>query len=356
MKKVVFNIILVCFLGTGIVSALPAPVLKVSTKYVNSGNQVELWWKPVPEAIRYEVKKGSDLSFEHAQIKTLQGTRTSFQLYGIPEAEITFYFYVEVVRRGEMRARSNVVTVHVRRGESHKLGAPDGVPILWTISRPHRESTGAFPGSRRRVVSNQAFELGWTTPPRTSGFYLVASKNRAFPCNNIVAVNTDKPFSYQKQRIRNATTYYYRVRATNSYGHTAWSNVATVEVQSTKFDLPPPIAPFLSVDRSTVLPHERYTLNWTSVPEVSGYPYFGYYLYGSESPFFPPRDSTQVFVQDTHRNFTSHSPYGREVNESRTLYYQVRAYTFYSGNEEMNFSDWSNVVQVTFQPKSTSSP
>ena len=81
------------------------------------------------------------------------------------------------------------------------------------------------------AVSRSQINLGWTDNSGNEAGFKIERSTNGRKWGQIGSVGGDVT-SYSDTRVRRNTTYYYRVRAYNAAGHSAYSNVATTTVSA----------------------------------------------------------------------------------------------------------------------------
>jgi len=97
---------------------------------------------------------------------------------------------------------------------SKTVGAPTGTTTLVSAT------AGAGPGNNRNVV------LTWSYAPGgdQTGFTIQRANNPAFT-SPVTTIQVGDISTYNNTGLQRGRTYYYRVRANNAFGWSAWSNV-----------------------------------------------------------------------------------------------------------------------------------
>jgi regulation of enolase protein 1 (concanavalin A-like superfamily) len=176
------------------------------------------------------------------------------------------------------------------------------------------------------VVTNRRIDLSWAdNSSNETAFFLERATNSSFTQNLATTTLSSDATSYQDTSVVPSTTYYYRIRAYNTGGYSAYSDV----VDYTTTAPMPPAAPTSLI--GTVVSSSRIDLSWTDNAS-------------NESAFFIDRATNSSFTQNlatnsVGSNTTSYQDTG--LSASTTYYYRVRA------NNIDGYSGYSNVVNDT---------
>jgi xyloglucan-specific exo-beta-1,4-glucanase len=176
------------------------------------------------------------------------------------------------------------------------------------------------------VVTNRRIDLSWVDNATNETYYFVErATNSSFTQNLATTTLGSNATSYQDTSVVPSTTYYYRIRAYNTGGYSAYSDV----VNYTTTAPTPPAAP--TDLNGTVVSSSRIDLSWTDNAS-------------NESAFYIDRATNSSFTQNlatnsVGSNTTSYQDTG--LSASTTYYYRVRA------NNIDGYSGYSNVVNDT---------
>ena len=176
-------------------------------------------------------------------------------------------------------------------------------------------------------ISSSQINLAWTDNSSNEGGFRIerSTDNVNFTEIATTAVNA---IAYSNTGLAASTTYYYRVRAFNSGGNSAYSNTASATTQASLLPAAPTTLKAVSVSKSQI------NLTWADKSS-------------NEDGFKIERstNATSGFVEiaTTSQNATSYSNTGLAANTR--YYYRVRAFNS-NGN-----SAYSNVANTKTKPK-----
>jgi len=294
--------------NSNVITVLTVPAVPVATAATNiAETSFTANWNSVTgaSAYRLDVSSSSDFSTILTEYDDLSVTGTSRSITGLSGGS-TYYYRVRAHNASGSSANSNVVS----------LLLPPQAPVA-------NAATGIGPN---------AFEINWSLVPGATGYVLDLSTESDFSSfvlgynnvststftgidGNIVVYNDILP----------GVTYYYRLRAVNSAGQSANSNVVSV--------LTAPAAPLATV--GTNVTNSSFTANWNSVPGASAY-----HLDVSTSNSF-----STILTEYDNLSVTGTSTSITGLSAGATYYYRVRASNV-SGS-----SDNSNVVSLLLLPQ-----
>lgn len=168
------------------------------------------------------------------------------------------------------------------------------------------------------AASTSSIALSWTdNASNETGYYVERSPDDS-TWTQIASLSANVT-TYTDSSLASATTYYYRVRAYNAGGDSAYTNVASATTQT-----PPPGVP--TAFTATAVSTTEIDLAWSDNSNQ-----LGFYIERS------PDDSTWTQIAST----TSTSYQNTGLTSSTTYYYRIRAYN--AGGD----SGYANAVSAT---------
>jgi hypothetical protein len=197
--------------ATGSGSAPPAPVASAATSITSSGFTAN--WGASTGATGYylDVSTSSSFSSFVSGYNNLSvGNVTSYAVSGLT-ASTTYYYRVRASNSNGTSGNSNTITV------TTSASAPPA-PVA----------------SAATSITSSGFTANWGASTGATGYYLDVSTSSSFSSfvsgyNNLSVGNVT---SYAVSGLTAGTTYYYRVRASNSGGTSGNSNTITVTTSS----------------------------------------------------------------------------------------------------------------------------
>ncbi len=181
------------------------------------------------------------------------------------------------------------------------------------------------------AVSSTQINLTWTdNATNETGFTIQRATNSAFTGGSLttITLNGANRTSYNNTGRAPSTTYYYRVRAFNANGFSAWSNIASAFTAVAGS----PAAPSSLI--ATAVSPNQINLAWTDNANNET----GFTIQRATNPNFTGTSTITL----NGANQTSYNNTGRAANT--TYYYRVRAFNA-SGP-----SAWSNTASATTPP------
>ena len=218
-------------------AAVPAaPVVKLGNSAA-SGKPV-LTWNAVPGATSYKVYRAASKSGTYSLLGTV--TTTSYTNTGAKEGT-TYYYKVKAANGAGESAYSNVVSGKVV--VTPKPAAP--------VVKIGNSSTSGKP------------VLTWNAVSGATSYkvYRATSQNGTYSLLGTVTAT-----SYTNTGAKAGTTYYYKVKAVNSVGESAYSNVVSGKVKSVT---PKPSAPVVKIGHSAS--SGKPMLTWKAVSGAASY-------------------------------------------------------------------------------------
>jgi hypothetical protein len=177
------------------------------------------------------------------------------------------------------------------------------------------------------TIPGKYIELSWTdNSTDETGFVIERSNNGTTWTHLATTTYASVPFFGDSEAVLTAGTYYYRVRAYNALGYSAYSSSsASVVVE----DVPAPGSPAAPTTLQSYFASSTYFIYWfdNSVDEL------GFQIYKSY-------DGVTFGLY----NASTTGPYFIETNTTPgTYYYKVRAYN------QFGYSLFTNIVQMIIQ-------
>jgi autonomous glycyl radical cofactor GrcA len=299
--------------ATTLPNAPDAPTASAATSIANNGFTAN--WGAVSSATGYRL----DVSTSSAFATYVTGyqdldvpSATTQSVTGL-SANTTYYYRVRAYNPGGASGNSNTITVTT-------LPNPPGAP----------NATAAT------SVTSTSFTANWGSVSGATGYKLDVSTSSTFASyvTGYQDLNVGAVASHSVTGLTANTTYYYRVRAYNTGGTSANSNVITVATLPNA-----PAAP--TATAATSVTSSGFIAHWNAATGATGYRLdistsstFASYLAGYNNLDLG--------------NVTSRSVTGLSANT--TYYYRVRAYN--TGGTSAN----SNVITVATLPNAPAAP
>jgi predicted phage tail protein len=208
------------------------------------------------------------------------------------------------------------------------------------ITKPETAPILTDPGDS--VPSGEQRNVTWTSVPMATSYdFQWADKNTFIQAKTFECQVASSGF---KQSAKNdPVVYYMRVRARNADGSSSWSNVVELTVLPELGPEVPPAAPVASLAPASVLSDQTYTLSWTQLDGLAWYEYLE-----SRDPKFKERYNDCTSGGKTGSSISFH----HEVNNPQKYYYRVRCGRISKDPAKSHpMSEWSNVVEVTINPR-----
>ncbi|MFH1099034.1 MAG: right-handed parallel beta-helix repeat-containing protein [Candidatus Uhrbacteria bacterium] len=296
-------------------AVLAAPILTDPGALVSSNNPFSVTWSAVSGATSYTLERDGGTSFANP-IVVAQGTATSVQDTVTPAATTSYFYRVRAGSGTSNSSWSNVVDVTVL------VGSAPVTPITPTAP------TLSDPGTS--VGSGVSYTVSWGAIADVTGYTLQEATNAVFssPATyNFGASVTSYTFSgYRPVAVE---TRYYRIRARNATGDSAWSNAVDIKIEAPAVPVVP-TAPTLNDPGDTVASGSPFTLNWNSVAGAQ----LVTLQEDTNASFSSPASST------FNASVTSYAFSGYQPAATTTHYYRIQA------RNDAGSSAWSNVVDI----------
>ena len=218
-------------------AAVPAtPVVKLGNS-ATSGKPV-LTWNAVPGATSYKVYRATSKSGTYSLLGTV--TTTSYTNTGAKEGT-TYYYKVKAANGAGESAYSNVVSGKVV--VTPKPAAP-------VVKIGHSAASGKPVLTWNAVSGATSYKV-----------YRATSQNGTYSLLGTVTAT-----SYTNTGAKAGMTYYYKVKAVNSVGESAYSNIVSGKVKSVT---PKPSAPVVKIGNSST--SGKPMLTWNAVSGATSY-------------------------------------------------------------------------------------
>jgi hypothetical protein len=228
------------------------------------------------------------------QIASLGANVTTYNDSSLSSAT-TYYYRVRAYNAGGNSAYTNVSSA------TTQTPAP-GVPTAFSAT----------------AVSTTEIDLAWTDNSNQTGFYIERSPDNS----TWTQIGSTTATSYHDTSLASSTTFYYRVRAYNAGGDSAYTSAMSATTLT-----PIPAAPTTLV--ATANSTTQITIGWTDNSSNET----GFYIERS------PDNSTWTQIASVAANSTSYINTG--LSASTAYYYRVRAYN--AGGD----SAYTNVANAT---------
>ena len=241
-------------------SAPAAPVVKIGNS-ATSGKPV-LTWNAVYGATSYRIYRSTSKGSGYSLLGTV--TATSYTNTGA-KAGTTYYYRVKACNDAGLSPYSNVVSGKVK-SVTPKPAAPV-VKIGHSASSGKVKSVTPKPAAPVVKIGHSASSgkpmLTWNAVSGATSYkvYRATSQNGTYSLLGTVTAT-----SYINTGAKDGVTYYYKVKAVNSAGESAYSN--TVSGQS-KAVTPKPAAPVVKIGHSAT--SGKPMLTWNAVDGAASY-------------------------------------------------------------------------------------
>ncbi len=272
--------------GTGLPPAAPTSL----TATAAGANQINLAWTDnSSDETEFEIDRATDSAFTTGLDTVSVAANTSSYSAGSLTASTTYYFRVRSVNEWGGSTPSNIANATTSAGATAPA-APSSLAATAT--------------------SSSQINLTWTdNAGNETGFEIDRATNSAFTANLVTVNAAVNAVSYSATGLTASTTYYFRVRATNSVGDSANSNTAST---TTSAGATAPAAP--SSLAATATSSSQINLTWTDNAN-------------NETGFKIDRATNSAFTGaitfTAATNATSYSATG--LAASTTYYFRVRA-------------------------------
>ena len=291
---------------TQTVDPIPAPSNLVAVAV--SSTQINLaWLDNAPSETGFTLQRATNLAFTSGLNTITLAANTNIYTNTGRNPSTTYYYRIQAFNALGVSAWSNIANAFTA-----VIGSPTAPSNLNALA-----------------ISKAQIDLAWTdNATDETGYTIQRSASATFTGVTTITQNVVDLTAYSDLGRTANTTYFYRVRAFNATGPSAWSNTAF----ATTLPLAPPAAP--SGLSATAVSPSQIDLTWTDNANNET----GFTIQRSTSPAFAGVTTiTQNVV-----NLVAYSNTGRAQNT--TYYYRVRAF-----NAD-GFSTWSNTASATTPP------
>jgi len=294
------------------ISPVPPPAVPGGlTATATSSSQINLSWTDnSTDETGFKIERKTGATGSYSQIISLGANVTSYSDTGLTPS--TSYYY-------QVRAyNSNGDSTYSNEANATTLAAPPAAPGGLTAT----------------AVSTSQINLSWTDNSNNETGFKLERKVGATGSYTEVATLGANVTSYSNTGLSASTSYYYRIRATNATGDSAYSN----EANATTFTPPPPAAPGSLV--ATAVSTSQINLSWTDNSN-------------DESEFKIERKTgaggSYTQIATAGANTTAYSDTG--LSPFTNYYYRVRACNSYG---DSGYSNEANATTPTPVPSLTS--
>lgn len=296
----------------GELKAPEAPALNDPGATSVSGSSFTVSWNKVSRAVSYTLERDVDSSFP-SPIVIYAGENNSYTGNPSVASATTYYYRVKASNSVGDSPWSNAVDIKIT------VGAPPTAPSAPTLNDP---------GSS--LSAGTSFSISWSKPAGAANYILQRDTNSSFSSPAEVYSGT-KNNTAETLSPSDATTYYYRAKASNSAGSSSWSNTVDIEitVEAPPPSVDPPSAPALDDPGDSFDAGTSIGISWSAVEGATNYK-----LERDDNSSF----SSPTLVYSGALNYYSET---LSPAATKTYYYRVKA------SNSAGSSSWSNVEDVT---------
>lgn len=263
------------------------------------------WTDNADNETNFVLERSLSMGRGFAAIATLPANTTTYSDSGLSSLT-TYYYRVQASNAVGISAWSNVAGATTTSSSAPPPAAPSNLVAT---------AAGA-----------SAINLSWTdNAANETGFVLERSLSAGSGFTTVATLPANTT-TYSDSGLSSSTTYYYRVRASNVAGNSAWSNVASATTAAVVAT--PPNAPSDLVATATGC--NAIQLNWSDNATNET----GFVL---ERSLSPRRGFVAIAMLPANTTFYTNTG----LNPSATYYYRLQA------SNTVGSSEWSNIAEAT---------
>lgn len=293
---------------------LPAtPVLYDPGSSIDANINFQINWSNVANATNYTIERSSNTNFS-TDFTSWQTTATTWTNTLNPSVTTAYYYRVKATNSQGSSSYSNIADILA-------IASP-AICVLPTAPTLSASQTSA--------ASANSFYLNWSNQTTATSYYLQRDTSDSFSNPTEIYTGTNYADILQNIAPNADTTYYYRVRASNTCGNSPWSSYASVAVTiSSSGNCTLPITPTLSFSKNPVDGNTNFTVSWTT----GGNNIIKYTL---------ERDTSSTFNNASSFNITDSTQYTQNLAPSVDTYYRYRV----RGQNSCGYGNWSATQSV----------
>jgi len=288
-------------------TAPSSPILNDPGSSLSAGTSFSVSWSVSTGNTNYIVQRDTNSSFSQAQ-EIYSGSGNTVAQTLSPDDTTIYYYRVKASNSAGSSSWSNVVDIEITVS-STPPPPPEDPPSSPTLEDPG-ESFNA----------TTSFGVSWSAVQGADSYTLERDTNSSFSSPTQAHTGSLNYYS-EVLSPANTTTYYYRVKASNSAGSSSWSSTVDITINCVL-----PEAPVLSDPGSSIALGSSFPLTWSTVPGIEIYT-----LESDTDSSFSNPSSSQVAA--TSKTITPTS--------TGTYYYRVKVANLCGD------SPWSNTVDMT---------
>jgi hypothetical protein len=190
-------------------------------------------WKPINNAISYQIQISKSSTFS-SNVISINNIKTYSLVYPELDANSTYYWRVRASNSSGIGTYSTVRTF--------KTGSKNISPTTTLLLSPVNQKAG--------VSLNPVYY--WAKVPNSDSYQIQVSDKSDFS-NLIINQSNLTTNQYQSPKLKENSSYYWRVRAKNDYGTGSYSSTGSFKTLSLS-DLPKPVVPISPINQAHVSP------------------------------------------------------------------------------------------------------